>query len=156
MGGVAQRVLDGLEDLSTWDEEELRRGTRRSADGSFRGRKPTVVPKALHDELYRRTIEHAQELFRKSLPDAIKTVVALATDPTVDASVRLNAAKFAVERVMGKAPQQINLTAEKPLWERFMASVVIDRELPAPADAEIIDAEVVEDEPEWEWDEDVA
>src|SRR5688500_3570828 len=55
-------ILRGEADLSSWSEEELIRGQKRSASGRWQGRPPKVVPKALHDELVKRKMSKAYEL----------------------------------------------------------------------------------------------
>jgi hypothetical protein len=59
-------ILDGEEDLSAWDDEELLRGQRRAKNGRFVGRPPLVVPQAVHAERVRRTMSKATELLRDS------------------------------------------------------------------------------------------
>lgn len=39
-------ILDGVVDLSEWDDEEIFRGQRRSPNGRFQGKPPIVVPQA--------------------------------------------------------------------------------------------------------------
>lgn len=54
LGRTNAAILHGDEDLTLWSEEELIRGPRRDKNGSWSGRPPKVVPKAVHDELVRR------------------------------------------------------------------------------------------------------
>jgi hypothetical protein len=48
-------ILEGIEDLTAWDNEELLRGQRRDRRGNFTGVPPKVVPQAVHAERVRRT-----------------------------------------------------------------------------------------------------
>lgn len=123
VGAATTRVLVGLDDLSDWDDEELREGRRRSKNGKFEGRKPIVVPKALHDELVRRVMSRAQEKMRDSLMNAVELLDQVVTDTEADNKDRLAAAKMIIDRVMGKDPVMVNV-AVKAKWETAMEDVV--------------------------------
>ena len=64
-------ILNGDEDLSAWDDEELLRGQRKDRGGYFRGRPPKVVPQEVHAERVRRTMSKAFDLLKESSYDAV-------------------------------------------------------------------------------------
>lgn len=99
--------------VEDWDFEELARGRPRAADGTFRGRTPKFVTRAIHEqamEQFKRTVR--LELNGKTV-DALQVMSQiLANDdydekgrPVVPAGTRLDAAKFLIEHVVGKAVQ---------------------------------------------------
>lgn len=67
VGESTVAILNGEEDVSLWSDEELTRGQRKDKNGTWVGRPPTVVPKALHDELVRRKMSKAFELLRDNV-----------------------------------------------------------------------------------------
>lgn len=118
---VGQRtaaVLAGDDDLATWDDEELIRGQRRNKNGRWGGRPPKVVPAAVHHEITRRKMSEAYRLLQTNLVAATEVLVSLATDPEVESSVRLKASITIMERVLGKTPERVELSAvERKPWE---------------------------------------
>jgi hypothetical protein len=73
-------VLEGLDDLRDWDDEELRRGQRRSRNGNFHGNSPKLIPQKIVNERYRRTLASAQALFVENTVNAVAVLIEIATD----------------------------------------------------------------------------
>lgn len=106
-------IINGDDDLSTWSEEELERGARRGSDGRFR-KKPSLVAKAVHDELVRRKHTKAYELLRDSTHDAVRVLVEILNDEEADRTIRVRSAELILDRVLGKAPQHVSIDLESP------------------------------------------
>lgn len=109
VGHGTTKVLIGMDDLSEWDEEELRRGRRRDHLGNFSGRDPVVVPKAVHNELVKRSLADAHRLLQENLVPAVTALGLIATDASVDAKDKLTAIKLIMDRVMGTSPQKVEI-----------------------------------------------
>lgn len=137
-------VLDGLDDLSEWDDEEIRRGQRRNRNGGFSGRPPKLVPQAIHAERHRRTLTRAHQLFTQNTERAVQVLIDIASDESAPHSDRVKAASLILDRVMGRAPQAIEVEMRRPKFldviDRAIRIVSTDSD---PED-DIIDAEVVE------------
>lgn len=144
VGKVNTRILTGQEDLSLWSDDELIRGQRKDKNGRWQGVKPKVVPKAIHDELVRRTLANAKVLFRDNLIDAVQKMVDIMNGADTEPKDALKAAQLIVDRVMGKVPDKIDLVVgEKPRWEAALEDALI-----VPDDEDFIEAnaEEVEDD----------
>jgi hypothetical protein len=126
VGKTSTKVLTGEDDLSEWDDEELRRGRRRAASGNFRGADPKVVPKALHDELVRRTMDKAAKLLHDSLEAAVQVLCELVLDPDIEAKDRLRAVQMIMDRTMGKAPDKVEVTADMKPWEIALRGGIVN------------------------------
>lgn len=130
VGQTATDVLTGVDDLSDWDDEELRRGRRRCRIkgsrwfGKFQGSDPIVVPKALHDELVKRTLDKANKLFQENLLAAVEVLVDLCTDTSVEPRDRLKAVQMITERVMGKPKDTVEFTGDKK-WELALTGGIV-------------------------------
>lgn len=109
VGRVNSAILRGEEDLSVWSDEELRRGQRKSSRGRWEGRPPAVVPKKLHDELVRRTMDAAHAELRDSLVDAVKLLRSVIRDPEAANSDKIKAASIVMDRLL---PKQIAVEAK--------------------------------------------
>lgn len=127
MGKDSTAVMLGMEDLSEWSDEELRRGRkmakRRGKDGFF-GPDPVVVPKQCIEELYQRTLNKANELMRDSLEEAVEALTQIATNPSFEPRDRIAAIKLVMDRVMGKEPQKIEATVEVPWMQALKGGIV--------------------------------
>ncbi len=155
VGKSGSAVLTGADDLSQWDEEELVRGQRKSRRGTWEGRPPKIVPKALHDELIKRKLTKAYDLLNESIYDAVAILIDIAKDERTDASVRLKAVKEILDRTIGKQPITLQIEPNR-MAEAFQAMLVPDegdpRSLPQRSMRgnepfeDVVDAEVVDDE----------
>lgn len=125
LGKTNTRIMSGQEDLSLWSDEELKRGQRKDRNGGWRGVPPKVVPKALHDELVRRTMQKAHELLRDNLETAVSVLTELVDDPTVEAKDRLRAVGMIMDRVMGKEPIKMEHGGEMPPWQLAIQAGIV-------------------------------
>ena len=124
IGKSNTRILTGQDDLSDWSDEELRMGQRMNRNGTFVGKQPKVVPKALHDELVRRTLNNANNLMRDNLEEAVRELVGIATSEAVEAKDRLRAISMIMDRVMGKSPEKVEISGQSPWLVALQAGVV--------------------------------
>lgn len=134
-------VLEGLDDLSTWDDEEVRRGQRRNRHGGFPGRPPKLVPQTLHAERHRRTLTRAHQLFTENTERAVQVLIDIATDEDAPHSDRVKAASLILDRVLGRSPQAIEVALREPRFMTAIAASIVSMD----TDDEVIDAEIVLD-----------
>lgn len=148
--GIAAIANGEVDDVSEWDEEELKRGQRRARDGTFRGRPGKLVPRRVYDELRRRTANEFHEMVRQELVPAMQVVVDMAKGQTDPDPTRLKAAQEIINRFAGKAPEKVEITHHgTPAYEEVLLAGIV-RDL--PPDDDVVDAELVTpDDDEW-WD----
>lgn len=124
LGRANTQILVGTEDLSLWDDEELQRGQRKGPRGRFEGAPPKIVPKAIHDELVKRTLAKASETMRSNLVAATEALTAIATDLEADPAARLRAIQMIQDRVMGKAPDKVDVSVDMPWLDAITDGIV--------------------------------
>jgi hypothetical protein len=127
MGKASTDVMLGLDDLSEWDEEELRRGRKRAVrkgKANFYGPDPVAVPKQCMDELARRITQQAQELMRDSLVEAVRVLTEMAKDPSFEAKDRVKAIEMIMNRTMGKDPVKLEAHVELPWMAALKGGIV--------------------------------
>lgn len=146
LGAGMTDVLIGKEDLTTWDDEELRRGRKRDKHGGWQGRDPIVVAKAVHDELVRRTLERANQMLIDNLEEGLQLLVDIMKDEDVEAKDRIKAIDMIVNRAMGKEPIKLDIKGEAK-WEAAIAHSIVS--LPAElVDPHIQNRDEDNDEPD--------
>ena len=111
-------MLDGSLSVEDLDDEELARGYPRAEDGSFRGR-PSVIPTSLHQRVQRELFARAGEKLRTNLIDAAETMASIAVNPELDPKVRMDAAKWVIERLMGKTPE-VTVSVEEKAYQKLL------------------------------------
>lgn len=119
MRRAAKKVRDGAvvlaqvqyKPIEEWDMEELARGRPRNARGGFSGRIPKWVTSAVVGEAKKRHEALACAEIGAAVQDAIGVIFDLMTDPEVEPRVRLDAAKFVIEHVIGKPTVRVDLDA---------------------------------------------
>jgi hypothetical protein len=129
---IRQRARDGKMDpkaaaealygkpLDEWDDEELAWGRPRNADGNFRGPAPAWLTDEVRHEAVRRFADRVRTDLRLATTSATKVLRKLMEDESEDddgrfkvaAGVRLNAAIYLLDQVVGKATQPLDVTAE--------------------------------------------
>lgn len=114
--GEAQKALEELmKPIEEWDEEELAHGRPRDAGGQFRGQKPKWISSQIHEEALRRFKDLSQADLRGLVPVALERIRwAITCEDTDDdgrrivpISTSVDAAKWAVEHLLGKPTQRI-------------------------------------------------
>ncbi len=113
-----QALLDGTLSVEDLDDEELARGYPRAEDGTFRGR-PAVIPTAVHQRVQRELFARAGEALRTNLVKAAETMASIAADKDQDPKVRMDAAKWVIERIMGKSPE-VTVQVEEKAYQKLL------------------------------------
>jgi hypothetical protein len=136
---IIQNVKDGE---YTWSEfvealspEELARGQIKDKDGGWRGRPPEFVPRAFHDACIRELLARGKMIYKESYIIAIQSMAAIASSKTAKESDRIKAATFIVERIEGKVPDRVEVSAADP-WQTIIGGIVGEVEDEAVARAQ--------------------
>lgn len=115
----AARVDEGLEvmhkPLEEWDLEELARGRPRAVDGTFKGKSPAFITRAVHEAAIERfKLAMKSTLNAKAIDAMVVLDNILSNDevdnrgkPAIPPTVKLQAAQFLVEHLLGKPKQPI-------------------------------------------------
>jgi hypothetical protein len=138
LGRTNLAILNGTEDLTLWSEEELIRGQKKGKNGRWTGRKPKVVPAAVHQELTRRRMGQAYELLREDLVAAVQVLGQIVRDDDAADRDRIKAAELIMDRVLGKATERVEVKLQPEPWEEVVVAAIVD----VP---EVIEATVVGD-----------
>ena len=141
IGATNTRIITGQDDLSDWSDEELREGRRRDRNGAWQGVTPKIVPKALHDELVRRTLTSANETMRDNLEEAVRCLVQLATSEAIEAKDRLRAISMIMDRVMGKSPDKVEISGQSPWLVALQGGIVTVDNDATPEEEDVEDAD---------------
>lgn len=127
-----------IDDLD--DEEILSFGFRKPNGGIF---KPRNIPREIINEFTKAIYDRALSEIKVNAVEAAKTLASIMTDTNNDASIRLKAAEAILDRSIGKAPQQLNITAGAPWEEIFESITTATRQQSRAARGDIIDVDVV-------------
>jgi polysaccharide pyruvyl transferase WcaK-like protein len=116
-----------VEDL---DDEEIARMQLRSADGSFRGRPPGVIPRELATAFKREQQRRFQQFIAEAVPAAQRAVIELVNSRRLQPgdATRLKAAEAILERFAGKVPDKVEVSAEISTFESVMGEILVDIE----------------------------
>lgn len=101
--------------VSEWDLDELAQGRPKNEKGHFRGPAPKWVTSVVHEEAMAKYTAAVKSSMRGTTVDALQLIKDLINDdnvddkgrPFVNASTKLDAAKFLIEHVVGKPTQRI-------------------------------------------------
>lgn len=150
-----------------WDNEEVARGRPRGADGTFRGRAPRYIDRALHEKAMERFKGLVREDMNALGLEALQVMQRLLSDdeedgkgkPRVPATVKIQAATYLLDHIVGKPTQPTTSEISVKLQAMLGAAVVNPAEdggyvagqvafrgaLPGEIEAEVIDDEDEED-----------
>jgi hypothetical protein len=107
-----------------WDYEELARGRPRAKNGSFAGATPAWVTPQVAAESRRRLRERAFSEIAAHVGAAVQVMRSIMDDPDEDSRVRLDAAKFIIEQVVGKARVPLDIDTSDKV-KAMLASALI-------------------------------
>lgn len=106
-------------------EEELARGQLKDSNGGFQGRPPALVPREFHLACQREMKRRFEEIFSADVLEIAKQYVQLAKDSRIPPKERAKMMQYAMERIFGGIPREIQLTQEKA-WETVLVNVTAD------------------------------
>lgn len=101
--------------IDEWDLDELAHGRPKNAQGHFRGPAPKWINSVVHEEAMTKYTAAVKTSMRGTTVDALEIIKQIINDdnvddkgkPFVNASTKLDAAKFLIEHVVGKPTQRI-------------------------------------------------
>lgn len=129
--------------LEQWTIDELAAGRPANPDGSgFKGPKPKWITQEVHEEAMDRFAKVIKGTMNEHTVDALETIQMILTNdkldnrgrPLVSANVRLDAAKFLLEHVVGKPKQHITQDISVKLQGLLGSVMVNPNDALAPAD----------------------
>ena len=121
----------GGKPLEEWDDQELAHGRPRDVGGGYRGRPPIHIAPAVAAEARRRFTDGQYSKMRGYLGHAIMVVAKIMMDQNEDSRVRLDAAKFVIEHVLGKATTKVEIDASKDVRAMLASALVMPDGSPA-------------------------
>lgn len=121
-----QQFLDGELKVEDLDDEEIRRGQFRSADGDFKGRPTQLIPRKFYDAVVRENIKRANRRFQEELEPSIQVLKDIAHNPRMHADARMKSAIFLIERAAGKTPEKSEVKVELAKWEEDIEGVLFE------------------------------
>lgn len=124
--------LYGGRGIDEWDMEELARGRPRAKDGSFKGRTPGFIDRALHEQIVKRFEDIIKSDMNANAVGALKVLAKILDDEEIDekgkprtpAGVKLEASKFLIEHVIGKPKQRQEVDISVKLQSILGSSMV--------------------------------
>lgn len=119
--------------LDDWSDEELIRGYRKNRNGRF-GPPPKWVPQDVMQELNRRILKRGGKKMLTAYLESVDGLVQLARSAESE-KVRLEAQKEIQNRVSGKVPDRVAISADDPWADMLADAYVLPSELP-PLDIE--------------------
>lgn len=125
LGKANTRIITGQEDLSEWDDEELKRGQRRDKNGRFQGVAPKIVPKVIHDELVRRTLSRANQKLMENTEAAVEALIDVIKGADTDEKARVKAIDMLLARTMGKPADKLEVTGDTPAWQLAIGTAIV-------------------------------
>lgn len=119
------KLLEGDLEVSELDNEELQYGVPKCDDGKFSIRaayQAARMPAKIRNAIRRELMKRATEMMEGSLLDATARIIEIATSPLSDDKDAMKAAEWLIHRTMGKTPDVVVHTQEKP-WEVLVSDI---------------------------------
>lgn len=125
--------------MDEWDLEELAQGRPKNEKGHFRGPKPAWISSAVHEEAMNKYTSAVKTSMRATTVDALDVLNQILKNedvdekgkPIVNASTKLDAAKFLIEHVVGKPTQRIETDVSVKLQAILGAVMVNPSDIPS-------------------------
>lgn len=119
--------------VEEWDWEELSRGRPRGENGRFEGRKPSWITPAIQAEARRRMRTLTEDELMTHASMAINVLRDIMTDtseddfgkPIVPASVRVDAAKYVLNHVIGTPIARVETNQTNPIAD-LMGDILVN------------------------------
>ena len=92
---------------------------------TFVGRPPSYVPKAFHDACIRELLGRGRMLYKENYVKAIEAMTQIANSKTAKEADRIKAATFVIERLEGKVPDKLEISASDP-WQQIISGIIAE------------------------------
>lgn len=131
-------IITWSEFVETLTPEELARGQLMDKNGTFKGRPPSMVPRAFYDASIRELMKRGRRLYEENYIEAIDAMTAIAKGEVagIKPADRIKAAQFVIERLEGKAVERVVVTGEDPFAAMLEGAVATVEEDKAIANAQ--------------------
>lgn len=145
-------LLQGELEVTQLDDDELSYGVPKCDDGKFSIRAAydaATMPPAIKTKIQKELLERANGRLRGNLLNVIDRLTDIATSPASDDKDAIKAGTYILERVMGKNPEIVVHTQDKPFEAVIQNIARGSREASRRARLEAnppLEAEIVEDE----------
>lgn len=119
--------------VSEWDWEELSHGRPKGSDGTFSGPRPTWITSSVQAEAKRRMRVMTEDQIMVHADAAIKVLNELMTDndvddfgkPTTPSAVKLQAAQYVLNHIIGTPKARVEIDTHNPLAE-LMGGILVN------------------------------
>lgn len=119
-------VNKGLIPVEELDDEELAREKLRDKNGKFSGRAHEIVPRAIRKRIQTELFRRLQLTIQEQSFDYIANLQDIASDTSASPTERMKASTYLLERVIGKVPEKVEVTAEVKPWEGIVTGITND------------------------------
>lgn len=121
-------LLDGRLTIKELDDEEIKKGRVRGADGGFTGRR-AAVPSHLMQQFQGEAIRRAKEKIVQATPEVTKILLDMLRDEDVPVAQRVKIGMYLMDRQLGKAPETIRVEGASEFDKVTMEALGLDREM---------------------------
>jgi hypothetical protein len=121
---VWKSFVDGRIPFSEMDDEELARLQVRNRNGDFGGTRPKMMPTALVQAHEQELMRRNTTLLKEVLLKATQVHIDVMNDENADPALRMRAAQYMQERLMGKTPDKMEIKAELKPWEGLISGIL--------------------------------
>lgn len=132
-------LLDGRLTVKDLDDEEVRKGKVRGADGGFGGRR-AAVPSHLMQQFQGEAIRRAKDKINRATTEVTKELLDIARDGDVPVAQRIKVLMYLQDRQLGKAPETVRIEGASAFDAVTMEALGLDREMADLADSGDTDA----------------
>lgn len=128
-GSIVDRTWRNLESglipIEELDDEELSKGKMRDSSGGWRAM-PTAISRKTKTAVVRQLFARYEEKMRLALLNAQTAYVDIAMSDETGPADRLRALQYIQERVVGKIPDKVEISAEIKPWEGLVEGILHD------------------------------
>jgi hypothetical protein len=122
VGKMAQ-LANGVLSVTDMDNEELARMQFRDKNGGFTGRPPANLPRVLVEQIKRELISRAMTELQGGLLPSLKALQTIVDSKDAKDSDKIKAASIYLDRMLGKTPDKLEVSAEPTQFEKTLATI---------------------------------
>lgn len=121
-----ENFLSGAIPITELDDDELSKLRLRNREGNLASSGPRSLPRSFVQSHARELVSRNETKMKEHVLKATQVYIDIIESDTASPADKMKAAEYLQNRVLGKVPDRVQLTAEVKPWQGLVTGILVD------------------------------